>query len=588
MKSLLAPALVLAGIVGLNTLVPAPAQTPAPWAFDPSAATQNLCGPLGSKRGLLFRPELAHLLSSAAFADDGMNATVPLLKGLDSRKFTSSSPNPEAQAYFQQGFALLYGFNHWEAIRAFRKAQELDPECAICYWGEAVAHGPNINAPMDDAGNQAALAALGQALATKSHANAREAALIDALAVRYSADGGVARRDLDQAYADAMARVAADFPDDQDIATLYAEALMDTSPWDYWDRDFTTPRPHIRTALDAIESVLAKNPDHYGAIHLYIHLYEASTTAGKAAPYADRLAALAPGAGHLVHMPGHTYFRIGRYLDSLDTNIKAVAVDEDYLDATTGSTLYRYGYYPHNVHFVLVSAQMAGDAPTALEYAGKLDALVPMSVVAEAAWIAPIKAAPYFVYAQFAGLDTVMALPDPGDVNAYLKAMWHYARGVALAEAGDTGGAAAEKAAIDSLIDTDGIQNAGIPAATILKLAGETIAAKSLMKSGDYDAAIAHLKAAVAAQSSMPYTEPPFWYYSAEQTLGAALYEAGRFEEAEDAFKSSLIRHPNSAWSLYGLQQTLIRLNRMDEAAATELLLQKATRTPGAVSFIKL
>ena len=586
MKPLILPAVTLTTILAAQMLVPE-AERSVPYAFDPAKVQQNLCGPVGQGRGYLFRPDVARLMSNAVFAAEPDAVDVPLLTGLDTRDFAISSANADARAYFRQGFALLYGFNHWEAIRAFKKAQMLDPDCAICHWGEAVALGPNINAPMDDASHVAALAAIQKAVTLKEFASAREAALIDALAVRYSADPAAKRADLDQAYADAMAGVVAQFPDDQDIATLYAEALMDTSPWDYWERDFTTPKPHIQTALNTIERVLAANPDHYGSIHLYIHLYEASTMAGKAAPFADKLAGLAPGAGHLVHMPGHTYFRIGRYLDSLDTNIKAVAVDEAYLAETSGSQLYRYGYFPHNVHFVLVSAQMAGDAPAALEYARKLDPLVPMAVLAEAEWIAPIKAAPYFVYGQFGSVGDVMALPDPGDTNAYLRAMWHYARGNVLAAAGDVR-AADEKAAIDALMADDRIKNAGIPAGAILKLASRSIEARALMAAGQYDAAADIWRDVVKTQDSMGYTEPPHWYYAAEQSLGAALYGAEDYAGAVEAFEASLVRHPNSAWSLFGLMKAQQKLGQMGEASVTQGLLDKASRSRGDVPLIRL
>ncbi|SDE49214.1 tetratricopeptide repeat protein [Kordiimonas lacus] len=584
MKSLIAPAVCLAAIAGVHTLLPTtPLEDGASFSFNPGEVRQNICGPIGSKRGSLFRPDIAHLIASAVQASDTADASVPLIAGLDHRAFPISSKSAEARAYFRQGFALLYGFNHWEAIRAFKTAQMLDPDCAACYWGEAVALGPNINAGMDADANEKALTAIAQAVALKDKADAREQALIDALAVRYRAG-----MDVDaQGYADAMAAVAAQFPDDQDVATLYAESLMDLSPWDYWERDFTTPKAHIRTALDQIEKVLGANPDHYGAIHLYIHLYEASTMATKAEPYADRLAGLAPGAGHLVHMPGHIYFRIGRYLDSLDTNIDAVAVDKAYLDSVSGSMLYRYGYYPHNVHFVLVSAQMAGDEDVALDYASRLDPLVPTEVLAHAEWIAPIKAAPYFAYAQFGDLDEVLALPDPGDAVPYLKAMWHYARGVKLAEAGDAR-AAVEQAAIDALMSHEKITSAGIPAASILKLASLTIAGKSAMKAGTPDAAVALFTEAVKVQDSMGYTEPPFWYYAVEQSLGGALFEAGRLDEAEQAFKASLVRHPNSAWSLYGLMRTHEAQGRNAEAAAIEALLKNASRDMEGVAPIRL
>ncbi len=590
MKSLLPPFALLAAFGGFYLMQEperAGAPEPVPYAFNPTEIRQNICGPVGTKRGILFRPDVAHLLSNAAFADDVSDMDVPLIEGLDDRDFPISSEVALTRAYFRQGFALLYGFNHWEAVRAFKKAQELDPECAICYWGEAYALGPNINAPMDEAAHAQAVVAVEQAHSLRQYANEREAQLIDALRQRYSMDENVTRAELDQKYADAMAGVVKLYPNDQDIATLYAESLMDASPWDYWERDFTTPKPHIQIAIDTIEKVLATNPDHYGAIHLYIHLYEASSIAAKAEPYADKLAGLAPGAGHLVHMPGHIYYRIGRYLDSLETNIKAVAVDEAYLASTSGSNLYRFGYYPHNVHFVLVSAQMASDGAVALEYAAKLDALIPLEVLREAAWIAPIKAAPYFVQAQFSSLDEVLALPDPGEDFAYIKAMWHYARGTALAAAGDAR-AEAEIEAIEALLEHEEIKNASIPAVAILRVARDTVEGRYLMSQGKHLEAVPLFEKAVASQDSMSYTEPPFWYYAAEQSLGAAYYEAGRYDDAENAFKASLVRHPNSAWSLFGLWQTQVKLGRDGEAAMTKKLLERASHNSENVPFIKL
>ncbi|MEX0297693.1 MAG: hypothetical protein AB3N28_01385, partial [Kordiimonas sp.] len=470
---------------------------------------------------------------------------------------------------------------------AFKKAQELDPNCAICYWGEAIALGPNINAPMSAEAGKQALVAMRKAQKLSSFANEREQALIDAGSTRYSDIEGVTRGELDQRFADAMASLVQKFPEDRDIATLYAEALMTTAPWDYWERDFTTPKPHIRTAIDTIETVLSENPNHYGSIHLYIHLYEASQMAEKAAVHADKLAGLAPGSGHLVHMPGHIYFRIGRYLDSLETNVKAIAVDEAYLKVTKGSDLYRYGYYPHNVHFVLVSAQMAGDGATALEYANKLDQLIPLEVLAGAEWIAPIKAAPYFAQAQFGSVEDVLALSAPPDSIPYLKAMWHYARGVVLAEIGDQR-SREEVSAIADLAQTDAIQTAGIPAATILEIAQNIVSAKYLMSEGKPEQAIALLEESVSLQNSMSYTEPPFWYYALEQTLGAAYLGVGDFEKAETAFKASLIRHPNSAWSLYGLWQSQERAGKHEAAKASEALYMKASLSDGVMDLKKL
>lgn len=581
MKHIITPVIALAVLGGANLMISETSKlgqgTANSVVFNPTDVRRTLCGPIGADRGLFFRPEIARLLSSAVNAADITNDDVPLLEGLDHRDFPISSDNSQAQAYFRQGFAFLYGFNHWEAIRAFKKAQQYDPSCAICFWGEAIALGPNINAPMSADANAQAVLALTKAMELFANADAREQALIAAAQKRYETGAGAERGSLDQAYADAMAAVLDEYPDDQDIATLYAEALMDTSPWDYWERDFSTPKPHIARAIQTINSVLARNPDHYGAIHLFIHLYEASNRANEAAPHADKLAALVPGSGHLVHMPGHIYFRIGRYLDSLDTNIEAVAIDEAYLNSTTGSSLYRFGYYPHNVHFVLVSAQMAGDAETALTYAEKLDALIPMSVLEQAGWIAPIKVAPYYAMAQFGSVADVEGLPDPGNSVPYVKAIWHYARGAVFANNSDPR-AITEQKAIEALIDQAVAKSPGIPVETILTLARNTVALKLKMQSGDFTDAEALARANVSLQDSMSYTEPPFWYYAVEQSLGAVLHMAGRYEEAETAFKASLVRHPNSAGSLFGLWQTQRKLGQHADAEYTKQLFEKAHR----------
>jgi len=559
--------------------------------LDPTFASRDLCGHQGAKRGLFFRPDTLLALAPKAHAAVVEEiVAVPLLKGLSGHHHTIKTSEPQAQAYFDQGMALLFGFNHWEAIRSFQEAQAIDPTCAICYWAEAFALGPNINAPMEESAVEPAFAAMAKALALIDHASPEEHALIEALSARYSPDKSADRAPLDQAYADAMAMVHDAYPDDHDIATFYAEALMDLSPWDYWERDFRTAKPHIAKAIAAIEKVLGENPDHAGSIHLYIHLTEPSRTPERAEAYADRLAGLLPAAGHLVHMPGHTYFRIGRYLDSLETNIKAVEADETYLSQVEGSDLYRYGYYPHNVHFVLVSAQMAGDSKTTVEYADKLDALIPMESTSEAPWVQPIKAAPYFAKLQFSSKQDVMALEEPPAELPYLKAMWHYARGVTMAQSGDSAGAAQAVVAIAALGADPAIaelDGQDMPASQVLQLAGLLVEARIDQAGNKTDAAVAKLKQAIVIQNALPYTEPPYWYYPVQQTLAAVLLSGGRNEEAVQIFRDSLMIHPNNAWSLYGLMQA-------EEAAGdpalpvTQDLYDKASVEKGAIPMGRL
>src|SRR5215510_11359907 len=340
-------------------------------------------------------------MQAATPAPDFANSEPPLWEGLGSITYKISTSSAEAQTYFHQGLRLAYAFNHGEAQRAFRKAQKLDPSCAMCFWGEALVLGPNINLPMQGDAVGPAFTAAQVALALSSNANQREQALIAALATRYTQDPKADRTPLDAAYAAAMEKVAADFPDDNEIALLYAEALMDLSPWNYWQPGGHEPNPQSAPIVPTLERVLAKDPNHSGAIHFYIHAVEASDRPQRAEPFADRLRGAIPNAGHLVHMPSHIYYRVGRYLDALADNKIATTVDEKYLaDTNAPMGVYRLGYYPHNVHFVLASAQMAGDGATVVAAAEKLRGLIPDEVARGIAMVHPVKAAPYFAHAQ--------------------------------------------------------------------------------------------------------------------------------------------------------------------------------------------
>ena len=481
----------------------------------------------------------------------------PLWDGLGTTGYKITTADAQAQAYFNQGLRLTYAFNHDEARRAFRKAQRLDPNCAMCFWGEALVLGPNINMPMQEDAVAPAYAAIRHAQALAGKATPREQALILALATRYSPDPKADRVPLDAAYAAAVGKVATQFPDDNDIAVLHAEAMMDLSPWDYWEPGGSTPRPQSAAIVPTLERVLAKDPDHIGAIHLYIHAVEASDRPQRAELYADRMRGVVPGAGHLVHMPSHIYFRVGRYLDALADNKKAAAVDEAYLAASKAPMgVYRLGYYPHNVHFVMASAQMSGDGTTVIGAAEKLRSIIPDEVARGLALVHPVKAAPYFAHAQFSAPAAILALPDPGDGIPYVKAMWHYARGVAQAAQREFAAAKAEAEAIAEIersADFSLLTVVGIPAPDVLKLARTVIAARIAQAQGDTTTAVARFTEAAALQDTLPYTEPPYWYYPVRQSLGAALLQAGRLADAEEQFRLALKKAPNNGWTYFGL-----------------------------------
>jgi tetratricopeptide (TPR) repeat protein len=504
-----------------------------------------------------------------ASAVDIGDQSVPLWEGLGSTHVAITTADPRAQAYFNQGMVMTWGFNHWEARRAFRAAQKLDPGCAMCFWGEALVLGPNINAPMDPAANAPALTAMKEAIARAALASPREQALIAALSKRYSGDPKMERAALDLAYADAMQDVAARYPDDRTIAVLYAEALMDLTPWDYWADDGKTPKGRTAELVATLERVLAAEPDHIGATHLYIHTVEASTDHRRAEPYADRLRAVDVQAGHLIHMPSHIYFRVGRYAEALEANRKAVEVDEAYLAKVKAEGIYPGGYYPHNIHFLLVSAQMAGDAKTAIAAAEKLAATVSDDVAREVALAQPTKVAPYFAHAQFSDPKTIHALSAPPEDLPYVKAMWHYAQGVAQAAEGDADAARAEAEAIDRIGrdgDFRGLLEALVPAPDILKLAGHVVRARAAQADDDLTTAIAEFEAAHAVEKSLPYFEPPYWYYPVRQSLAAALLLVGETDRAKALFAESLAAVPNNGWACFGLAETLTRRGETAEA----------------------
>lgn len=508
-------------------------------------------------------------MPAAAFAD----VDPPLWDGLGRVTYKITTANELAQSFFNQGLRLTYAFNHGEAQRAFRKAQKLDPECAMCFWGEALVLGPNINLPMQEDAVAPAFAAVEKARLLSPKATPREQALIAALSTRYVMDAKADRAPLDAAYASAMEKVATQFPDDNEIAVLYAESVMDLSPWNYWQPGGHAPNPQSGPIVPTLERVLARDPNHPGAIHYYIHAVEASDRPERAEPYADRLRGAMPGSGHLVHMPSHIYYRVGRYLDALADNKTAAEVDEKYLAASNAPMgVYRLGYYPHNVHFVLASAQMAGDGPTVIAAAEKLRGLIPDEVARVIALVQPVKAAPYFAHALFSSPATVLALPDPGDAIAYVKAMWHYARGIAYVSQGDFAAAKAEAAAIAALEggDLTLLKSSGVPAGDVLALARTVIEARIAQRQGDKAAAIERFERAAQLQDGLPYMEPPYWYYPVRQSLAVALMQAGRLDEAEEQFQRALKRAPSNGWSWYGLAQLYKARGKLDQASKLE------------------
>jgi hypothetical protein len=441
---------------------------------------------------------------------------------------------------------------------------------------------PDANAP--------AFEALAKAVALKDKATPRERALIEALEKRYVADSKADRAPLDAAYADAMKAVAARFPSDMTIATLAAEAAMDTQPWDYWEADGVKAKGRGDYIVATLERVLRRE-SHAGAIHLYIHAVEASTTPERALPYANRLAALMPGAGHIVHMPAHIYYRVGMYRESLAINQRAIGVDEAYFRTSPSDPLYKSAYYPHNIHFVMVSAQVGGDGKIATDAAGKLDAAIPIEVVKAFPIMQPIKASPYTTHAQFSDPDTILALPAPPEDLAVVRTMYHYARAVAYAAKKDAPGAQREIDAIAKLEQTTDFKpfaEWNLPAKEIMQTARHVATGRLADAQGDLAKAAAAYEDAIFTQDALSYTEPPYWYYPVRQSLGGVLLRQGRLDEAEKAFRESLLRTRNNGWALAGLAEVYKKKGDGKAEKAARAAYAKTWTGPRAPDLAKL
>ena len=547
--------------------------------FDPLFAPGGLCGSTQSGPPPLFKNLILAKAETAPFQPgqrppEKLRAdTPPLYPDLGTLHFKVTTSHPDAQAYFDQGLKLTFAFNHAEARRAFVSAQKFDPSCAMCFWGEALVLGPNINAPMFPEAVAPAVAAAQKAVVLSVTASEREKALIKALATRYSPDPKVERSVLDGAYADAMAAVARNFRQDDNIQVLFAEAVMDLSPWNYWEAGGAKPKGRASETIDALERVLERNPDHPGAIHYYIHTMEASIKPEKALPYARRLGKLMPGAGHIVHMPAHIYYRVGLYKESLAANRAAIAIDERYFAKQSSDPIYKGAYYPHNVHFVMVSALMGGDGKTALDAAAKLDRVLDPAFMAMVPPMQTVKAAPYFSHVQFSDPDTILALPDPGKDFILVNAMWHYARAVAFARKANVTEAQKEINVL-TMLERDGdfkpLSQWDVPAKEIVQTARLVALGRLADARGDTSAAVKAYEDAVFVQDSLPYTEPPHWYYPVRQSLGAALLRAGRIDEAEKAFRESLAQTASNGWALRGLMEVYRLRGDMPALRATQ------------------
>lgn len=507
----------------------------------------------------------------AVYGGQADKAGAPVFRNLGAHRHPISTKVPQTQMYFDQGVNLLFGFNHAEAIRSFREAARLDPDCAMCWWGVAFALGPNLNLGMQPDAVAPAWEALGKARALAPKASPVEQQWIEALSKRYAADPKADRKPLDEAFAQAMGRIWKEHPEDLDAGAFYAEALMDTQPWDYWQADAKTPKGHAAEIVQVLEKVIAKAPDHPGVLHLYIHAVEASTTPQRAEAAADRLTKLMPDAGHIVHMPSHIFYRVGRYADAAHANELAAKVDEQYIANCRAQGFYPAGYYGHNIHFLWTSSEMEGRYQTSIDAARRLVKAVDANNVATQ--MAPAEMytfTPVATYLRFGKWDQILAEPAPPKALKIDTAIWLYARAFAMANKGDLAGARQKREELAALTKADlkSYDTFAVPAGPIMKVALASLDGEIARLSGDLSSAVVSFEYAQKLEHALPYTEPPYWHQPTSHLLGAALLQAGRPVEAERVYRESLKSYRLDGWALYGLAQALQAQGKASEAAA--------------------
>lgn len=497
----------------------------------------------------------------STFLLEGVDSTrqiAPLFENLGNHQFKITTKEKASQLFFNQGLNLAFAFNHSESHRSFLEAERLDPQAAMNYWGQAYVLGPNINDQVPDANRRInAYTAIQEALKKKEGSSEKEIALIEALSHRYSKDSLADLKELNMDYMEAMRAVAEQFPEDADILTLYAASIMNTVPWDYWDKE-GNPSPNIAKAKQALEKAMKINPSHPGTHHYYIHMVELPKP-DLAVPSAEKLAGLMPGAGHMVHMPGHIYMRVGRYKEAVEANEAAIRVDEDYISQCYAQGQYPLGYYPHNIHFLWSAATMMGNEAIAIEAAQKTAEKVSVSNLDDGQFFQNFAATPMLAYMRFGKWNEILTTPDPGDDYSYLKMIWTFTRGIAFIRKGNLKEAEEELRVLEN-------RNIELGHENISKVAFHVLAGEWAAASGDVEQGIEQLSQAVEFEDQLPYDEPSVWYIPTRQVLGRLFLQNGQFEEAEKVYREDLAYYRQNGWSLKGLYHSLMGQQKIKEA----------------------
>ncbi|CAM3207284.1 hypothetical protein G4177_34350 [Corallococcus sp. ZKHCc1 1396] len=522
-------------------------------------------------------PQAPHAMSTPGLSLDSLAKGAVLFDDLGTHEYKVTA-TPEAQAFFNQGLRLAYGFNHDEAARSFARATQLDPSCAMCFWGVALVLGPNYNVPMLPDRAAVAWEGVRRAQALAPGATPVERALIDALSHRYGGPeprSPPAMKPFNEVYANAMRDVARCFPGDMDVQVLFAESLMNLNPWKLWTLD-GEPAPGTEEIVSRLEWVLARAPRHPGANHYFIHAVEASNHPARALPSARRLPGLMPGAGHVAHMPAHIYQRVGMYAEASESNRRAVQVDEAYLRRVEP-----LGYYPmylaHNWGFLSFSASMEGRGEESLRAARESARVLGPEMLEQMPGMDFFVAEPLLAMVRFGRYDALLEEPRPEAKYPVLTGLWLHAHGMALAAHGRFEEARADHAELLKLrasVPAD-LTASNNSAKDVLDVAAQVLGASIAERQGCADA-LTRWEAAVQAADRLAYSEPADWFYPVRHFQGAALLDAKQWEEAEAVYREDLRRNPDNGWALYGLTQALEGQGREREASATRQRFEKA------------
>lgn len=533
------------------------------------------CKPKNETRGKLAEAiGCATPTTDLAWYNSGKKA--PRIPGLERINFTITTNNKEAQDYFNQGMMLAYGFNHAEAARSFYEVTRLDPNCAMGYWGFAYVLGPNYNAGMEPDNFQRAYEAAQKALALSGPCSAMEKDLIKALSVRYAKEAPDDRKSLDIAYYEEMKKLYAKYPGNADVASVYAESLMDLHPWDLYEKATKQPKAWTPELVAVVEKLINQFPEHPGGHHYYIHALEASASPEKAIRSANKLMTMVPGSGHLVHMPSHIYINTGDYHRGSLSNLKAVEVDSGYITACHAQGAYPLAYYPHNYHFLAATATLEGNSKWAWMASRKVQEKTAKDLLNQPGWgtLQHYYSIPYYVSVKFAMWDTILAEPMPKPELIYPRAILHYARGMAFTGKNDLASAEKELTALKQLArDTtlSAVTIWGINTTLDLVKISESVLEGSMAAARkDYQKAINLLSHAIAMEDNLNYNEPPDWFFSVRQHLGAVQLQAGKVMDAEKTYRDDLLRYKKNGYSLLGLYMALEKQGKVAESVSVK------------------